>query len=99
MDMFLSLLDSLVFDRMYATVLPLGIDVGGVAGKVGGAFNGTAPFVSAIERDPLSEYFNVFPSSYSELSVLSRNDWRRQMFSLFLITWYVASGTQSRLCI
>ncbi|RPA87142.1 hypothetical protein BJ508DRAFT_410689 [Ascobolus immersus RN42] len=87
MDIVLSVLDTLVFDRIYATVLPLGIDVGGVAGKVGGAVNGTTPFGVVHERDPISEYFGVFPSNYADLSMLSRGDWRRQLFSLFLITW------------
>ena len=88
MDYVLSISDNLFFDYLYAKALPLqGHEFVGAAG--GGAANATAEAIWGIitDNDPLSQYFGLEPSQYAVMSGLARDDWRRQAFSLFLITW------------
>lgn len=83
MDYVLSISDNLFFDYLYAKTLPLQSDV------FVGAANSTAEAVwrTIRENDPLSQYLGVEPTKYAVLSLLERDDWRRQAMSLFLITW------------
>ncbi|KAF8457198.1 hypothetical protein BGX38DRAFT_1248622 [Terfezia claveryi] len=72
MDYVLSISDNLFFDYLYAKALPLQAEAMGRTIR---------------ENDPLSQYFGVEPTQYAVLSLLERDDWRRQAFSLFLMTW------------
>lgn len=87
MDYVLSISDNLFFDYLYAKALPF--QCRGLVGAACGAADATAEAVKKIvaNNDPLSQYFGLEPSQYAVMSELARDDWRRQVFSLFLITW------------
>lgn len=98
MDVVLELLDTYVYDALYANVLPLTpkqlafssvSDFAGVA-----EHNATwssmrelgTPAVYKFE--PASQYFSVQPSSYAFMSRWPRDNIYRQAVSLYLTTWY-----------
>ena len=83
MDYVLSITDNLFFDYLYAKALPLSSDA------FTQAANATIEVAARLTttNDPVSEYFGWKPSKYTVLSQLERDDWKRQAFSLFLITW------------
>jgi lathosterol oxidase len=84
MDIILSVADTFLFDRLYATVLPR--SHGALSNSTTAALFSEKP----IELDSISEYFGWQPSEYANLSQLPRDNDFRQLFSLFLITWYDA---------
>lgn len=85
MDIVLNIFDNLALDRFYATVAPAR-DYAAIASAIAG--NSTVKsFFPTYEADPISQYFNFQPSQYAALSEFPRNDWRRQLVSLSLITW------------
>jgi hypothetical protein len=93
MDLVLEGFDTFLFDLLYATVLP--------ARTPGLALNGTysslreaptaAPYAApkTWHYEAASEYLSFPPSKYAYMSEWPRDDWRRQLVTLFLITWYV----------
>lgn len=87
MDIVLGVLDTLVLDRFYATVAPARnyVPVNGTST----AFSATTDYLKTIDLDPISEYFSLIPTEYAGLSALARDDWRRQLFSLWLVVWYI----------
>ena len=91
MDYILSVTDNLFFDFLYAKALPLS------SGVLSKAANATIE-ATISGNDPLSEYLGLAPSKYAVLSQLERDDWRRQSFSLFLITWSVPCPGYHQLC-
>src|SRR3954468_19440679 len=97
MDIVLSLCDTLVFDRVYAAVMPLNTITSAPdafaykahetattnLSRVSTGIEGGA-FKSAVQLDQL---IGLTPGRYAELSYLSREDPLRQLISLFFITW------------
>lgn len=79
MDIVLSVVDTLAFDKFYATAFPRHDLYNATAAP---SF-GRAP----VEIDIVSDYFNLQPSQNAYLSQLERDNTWRQLFSLFLITW------------
>ncbi|KAJ5115146.1 hypothetical protein NUU61_000905 [Penicillium alfredii] len=75
MDVFLDILDTFVFDRCYALILP----------------NGKGPSIPTPGPDFLNQnvraYFPLEPSKWAEASEWKRDHIARQAVSLFLITW------------
>ncbi|KAL7268982.1 c-5 sterol desaturase [Rhizina undulata] len=90
MDYVLSICDNLFFDRLYATALPASNPWIPFPSLESLKNNATLAFLrenTAIEVDPISQYFNLEPSKYATMSQLARGDWERQAISLFFITW------------
>jgi hypothetical protein len=94
MDIILELADTFIFDPLYATLLP--------AAQSPTGFGGNATFSSRKEEPtgyavphatwqyaPSTKSFSLEPSKYAYMSAWSRDDWRRQAVTLYLITWYV----------
>lgn len=78
MDVFLDVLDTLVFDRFYASIAP---------DYLFDANNSTL-----FAQDPnlnrhVKVYYPLEPSKWAESSIWKRDDLLRQAFSLFLIAW------------
>ena len=93
MDIVLEIADSFIFDPLYAKILP-------AASSHAFASNATYSSIKAEptsfavphatwQYEPSTHYFSIEPSKYAYMSSLTRDDWRRQAFTLFLITWYV----------
>lgn len=91
MDVVLELADTFLFDPLYATLLPAATH----------AFTSNATTSSLREEptayalphttwqyEPSTQFFSVTPSKYAYMSQWPRDDWRRQLLSLYLITWY-----------
>ena len=100
MDIVLSITDTFLFDRFYATVLPV-LSASDNATTTTTTTTTTTPpppsmhaHARPIQLDAVSQYFGWQPSEHAYLSRLQRDDDVRQIFSLFLITW---SATQSGL--
>jgi lathosterol oxidase len=93
MDLVLETFDAVLFDSLYAIVLPVQ--------RLDLASNGTysslreaptaAPYVAqnTWHYKAASQYWSLPPSEYAYMSEWTRDDWRRQLVTLFLITWYV----------
>jgi lathosterol oxidase len=94
MDVVLELADTFLFDPLYATLLPASTP----------SFVGNATLSSMREEptgfvvphatwqyEPSTQFFSVTPSKYAYMSQWTRDDWRRQALSLYLITWYAPS--------
>ena len=90
MDIVLELFDTYAFDAIYATFLPAKSPV----------YAPNATFSSIREEPtaappvtwhwkPASSYLSFSPSDYAYQSSVPRDDWRRQLFTLYLITWWV----------
>jgi len=84
MDYILGVTDNLFFDRLYASVLPASLDSNGINLN---ATVGEKRFPAPITNDPMSDFLGLRPSELAYGSLLQRDDWQRQAFSLFLITW------------
>lgn len=91
MDIVLSITDTFIFDRFYATVLPV------LSASDNATTTMTTPptppihaHARPVQLDAVSQYFGWQPSEYAYLSRLQRDDDVRQIFSLFLITWSTA---------
>lgn len=101
MDVVLEVLDTYVFDRMYATALPLQHSA-----LTSSPLDGLAPnpnstwaalehqSIQNFKFQPASQFFHVEPSQYAYMSQLPRDNAVRQAFSLFLTTWYASQRTQ-----
>jgi lathosterol oxidase len=91
MDVVLEVADTFMFDAFYAAILP----------TQSSTLTGNATFSSLKEQptaytapttwqyEPSSKYFSLEPSQAAYQSQWVRDDWRRQLVSLYLITWYV----------
>ena len=99
MDLVLEAFDTFLFDPIYATILP--------AQSIANAPNATFSSVREVptsasyaaqskwEYKPASQYLSFRPRDSAYMSQWSRDDWRRQLLTLFLITWYAFSSTYS----
>ena len=73
MDVLLDVLDTFIYDRLYATVLPV---------PPGTAIQPSLPY-----NDSLKRYIDIAPSKWALLSRWPREFVGRQFFSLFLMMW------------
>jgi lathosterol oxidase len=90
MDVVLEFLDRLVFDQMYATLLPLGsspLDFLKPNSTLATYEVGSIPATNGWTFEPASQYLSLGPGDAAYLSSWTRDDPWRQMISLFLITW------------
>ena len=102
MDVVLEVLDTYLFDRLYANVLPISSSVpldpiSTIAASfrgyndslsIGGGFGGDSSFAkSSWQYVPASHSFGCQPSEYAYMSRWDRDNAWRQLFSLYIITW------------
>lgn len=81
MDVILDVLDTLVFDRLYAAVLPRHS-----ATKIAHYFPSNSTELATL-NESVNRYFALSPSKWATQSILPRDHLLRQSLSLFLITW------------
>jgi hypothetical protein len=89
MDVVLEVADTFMFDALYAAILP----------SQSSSLAGNATFSSLKEQptaytapttwqyEPSTKYFALEPSQAAYQSQWPRDDWRRQLLSLYLMTW------------
>lgn len=81
MDIVLECFDTYALDFIYASLLPAQTPV----------FNATHPNTAAPapawKFEPASDYLSFTPGPNAYLSQWNRDDWRRQLLSLYSITW------------
>jgi len=92
MDIVLEIADTFIFDPLYASLLPAASPQSIGANATYSSFRET-PTSYAVPKptwqyEPSTHYFSITPSKYAYQSAWSRDDWRRQLVSLYLITWY-----------
>lgn len=106
MDVVLEVFDTFLFDRMYATLLPLQstpspsdpistLTASGLKGSNANATWNSAvgaaqSALSSWQFQPASQYFSVQPSEYAYLSQWDRDNLYRQCVTLYIVTAYVA---------
>jgi hypothetical protein len=93
MDIVLEIVDTFIFDPVYAKLLP-GV---GASLSTSGANATYSSFTAeptsytiphaTWQYEPSTHYFSLQPSQYAYMSAWARDDWRRQAITLFLITW------------
>jgi lathosterol oxidase len=88
MDIVLEAFDTFLFDPIYATLLP-----GNATALVSSNALSARKTAFGIpdtrwEYAPASQYLSFEPRKYAYMSRLSRDDWRRQLLNLYIITWY-----------
>jgi Delta7-sterol 5-desaturase len=93
MDIVLEIFDTFLFDRLYATLLPVTTATGNGNGR---SFIkvATSTFSSVREMPTTvhsaSQFFHLKPSEYAYMSAWPRDNTWRQGLSLYLITWWVS---------
>lgn len=94
MDIVLEVLDTFVFDPIYATLLPAASQSLAPNATYSSLREEPTSFVkphSSWQYEPSTHHFSIQPSQYAYQSALNRDDWRRQALTLFLITWCAPS--------
>ncbi|RMY51856.1 hypothetical protein D0865_06111 [Hortaea werneckii] len=103
MDVVLEVCDTFLFDKLYASVLPINPAVATfdpistISASLKG-YDANATFDQATYADgglarsgwqwqPASSYFNVEPSEYAYMSRWDRDNIYRQFISLYILTW------------
>jgi lathosterol oxidase len=95
MDIVLEVFDTLLADRLYATLLPASLSSSTTFASKYDA-NSTLSFFSDAQSylyEPSSRYLYLEPSKYAYMSAWPRDNIYRQAVSLYLITWYAAPCT------
>ncbi|EAT83541.1 hypothetical protein HBI56_233060 [Parastagonospora nodorum] len=90
MDIVLEVFDTFLFDPIYATLLPAASQSLAPNATYSSFREEPTSFVkphSSWQYEPSTHYFSIQPSQYAYQSALTRDDWRRQALTLFLITW------------
>jgi hypothetical protein len=95
MDIILEIVDTYLFDPLYAKLLPGASPPSFGANATYSSFK-AEPTSYAVphatwQYEPSTHYFSLQPSQYAYMSAWARDDWRRQAVTLFLITWYALS--------
>ena len=90
MDIVLEAVDTFVYDRLYATLLPIAPSpIAYNASKANVTFGGDrTAYHNNYHFTPASQYISFTPSEYAYMSSLPRDNIWRQAIGLFLITWY-----------
>lgn len=88
MDIVLEVIDTFVFDYVYAAILPARpAPYDFLSGASNATYGGAA--ASTWRYQPASKYIGFEPREAAYLSSWQRDNLYRQFISLFLITWYV----------
>jgi lathosterol oxidase len=90
MDIVLEVADTFLFDHIYSTILPSchPQEANATLSSTNHEPTGFVMPVVTWQYEPASEYFSIQPSQAAYESAWSRDDWRRQLLTLYLITWY-----------
>ena len=94
MDIILEVVDTFVFDHIYSSLLPaktLSFATNATFSSIKEEPTGFALPPATWQYEPASKYFSVRPSQAAYDSAWPRDDWRRQLLTLYLITWYVTT--------
>jgi lathosterol oxidase len=81
MDVILDLLDTLLLDRLYASILPLSTKP-----SLSHNFSSNGTELTSLNQN-VNRYIALSPSKWATQSILPRDHLIRQSLSLFLITW------------
>nr|KMM63899.1 C-5 sterol desaturase [Coccidioides posadasii RMSCC 3488] len=87
MDVVLEVLDTFLFDYLYALAAPASQLVPLAYSQIPDGLNKTASAAGGFFYCPASQYLYLEPSKYAYMSALQRDNVYRQGFSLFIITW------------
>ena len=91
MDIVLEIFDTFLFDRLYATLLPASTATTSYSALKDGAASTT---FSSMREMPTayhgaSQYLQLAPSQWADMSVWPRDNVYRQALTLYLVTWYL----------
>lgn len=90
MDIVLELADTFIFDHIYSNLLPAAntpLAANATFSSIREEPTGFALPAATWQYEPASKYFSVQPSQAAYESAWPRDDWRRQLLTLYLITW------------
>jgi|SRR5690242_1634031 len=93
MDIVLEVADTFVFDHIYSSLLPAYVtplSANATFSNIKQEPTGFALPKVTWQYEPASKYFSVLPRQAAYESAWPRDDWRRQLTTLYLITWYAA---------
>jgi lathosterol oxidase len=102
MDVVLEIADSFIFDPLYATLLPAhtsSLAANATLSSIREEPTGFAFPHATWQYEPATALFSIEPSKYAYMSQWSRDDWRRQALTLYLITWYALLLTRLYECL
>jgi lathosterol oxidase len=90
MDIVLEVADTFLFDHIYSTILPSHAPQEANASLSSITHESMGFIMPKItwQYEPASKYCSIQPSQAAYESAWSRDDWRRQFVTLYLITWY-----------
>jgi lathosterol oxidase len=92
MDIVLEVVDTFIFDGLYAKLLPATnspLAANATFSSIREEPTGFALPAATWQYEPATKYFSIEPSQAAYQSAWPRDDWRRQLLTLYLITWYV----------
>jgi Delta7-sterol 5-desaturase len=93
MDIVLEILDTFIFDRLYAQISPTSPNTYGSLKSANATTAGVRELPSDLYNNfhyrPATQYFSLEPSKWAYMTSWQRDDPLRQLVSLYLITWYV----------
>lgn len=95
MDIVLEVADTFIFDHVYSSLLPASatpFSANATVSSIKQEPTGFALPAATWQYEPASKYFSVQPRQAAYESTWPRDDWRRQLLTLYLITWYALSG-------
>lgn len=92
MDIVLEIADTFIFDHAYAKFLP--VVTSPLAANATFSSIKEEPTAFALpaatwQYEPATKYFSIEPSQAAYETAWPRDDWRRQLLTLYLITWCV----------
>lgn len=90
MDIVLECFDTFAFDAIWAMLLPAKQPAYAPSVTASVREMPTLLAPTTLQFVPASDYLSFTPRKYAFMSQLPRDDWRRQLVTLFFIAWYVA---------
>ncbi|KAJ4379243.1 c-5 sterol desaturase [Didymella sp. IMI 355093] len=90
MDIILEIADTFIFDYVYSSLLPasrIPLAANATFSSIREEPTGFALPAATWQYEPATKYFSIQPSQAAYESAWSRDDWRRQLLTLYLITW------------
>ncbi len=91
MDIVLEIADTFIFDPLYATLLPAHAPSPIANATFSSLREEPTGFTrphNSWQYEPSTKYFSIQPGQSAYMSQWPRDDWRRQLVTLYLITWY-----------
>ena len=94
MDIVLEIADTFIFDHLYSNLLPASdtpLAGNATLSSIREEPTGFAHPGATWHYEPASKYLSIQPSQAAYESAWPRDDWRRQLLTLYLITWYTVT--------